>query len=50
MTPESSHLNRNGGYDIPDCWITMYKKLGGGTHVGHTHLTASYIEKPVHMP
>ena len=39
-TPESSHFNRDSGYDIPDCWIATYRKLGGGTCVGCTHPTA----------
>ena len=43
MTPEGSYFNCNGGYNIPDFWIDMYmyKKLRGGTCVGHTHPTAS---------
>ena len=40
-TPENSHFNRDGGYDIPDCWIATYRKLRGGTHAGHTHPTTS---------
>ena len=40
-TPESLHFNRNGGCNIPDCWIATYSKLGGGTHAGCTHLTTS---------
>ena len=41
MTPDSSYFNRDGGYNIPDCWIATYKKLRGGTCVGCTHLAAS---------
>ena len=41
MTPESSHFNHNGGYDIPDCWITMYQKLKGGTRAGRANPTTS---------
>ena len=40
-TPESSHFNCDGSYDIPDCWIATYRKLTGGTHEGHTHPTTS---------
>ena len=40
-TPESSHFNRDGDYNIPDCWITAYRKLRGGTSTGHTHPTTS---------
>ena len=38
-TQESLHFNHE--YDIPDCWITLYRKLRGGTHAGHTHLATS---------
>ena len=41
MTPESLHFNRNGRYNISDCWIAKYRKLRGGTHTGCTHLTTS---------
>ena len=34
--PESSHFNRDGGYDIPDCWITTYRKLESGTRAGRS--------------
>ena len=34
MTPESLHFNGNVGYNIPDCWITMYKKLRDGACTG----------------
>ena len=40
-TPESSYFNRNGGYDIPNCWIAMFKKLRSGTCAGRTHPTTS---------
>ena len=41
MTPEILYFNRNGGYDIPDCWIATYRKHRGGTREGCTHPTAS---------
>ena len=34
--PESSHFNRDGGYDIPDCWIATYRKLKSGTRAGRS--------------
>ena len=40
-TPESSYFNRDSGYNIPDCWITMYRKLRHGTRMSCTHLTTS---------
>ena len=27
MTPESLHFNCNGGYDMPDCWMTNTRSL-----------------------
>ena len=29
-TPEDARFNRDSGYELPDCWIAMYKKLRGG--------------------
>ena len=37
-TPESSHFNHDGGYDIPDYWIATLK---GGIRAGRNHSTAS---------
>ena len=28
-TPEDTRFNRDSGYELPDCWISTYKKLGG---------------------
>ena len=39
--PESSRFNRDGGYDIPNCWITTYRKLKSGTRAGRSHPTTS---------
>ena len=44
-TPESSHFNRDGRYNTPDCWIATYRKLKGGTHAGCTHLRASKVDR-----
>ena len=44
MTPESSHFNRDGGYDLR---LLTYRKLKGGTHTGRTRSTTSQI---VRMP
>ena len=35
--PESLHSPHNSGYDIPDCWITKYKKIRGEVRVGCVH-------------
>ena len=40
-TPESSHFNYDSGYNIPNYWIIMYKKIRVRTHVGCVHLTTS---------
>jgi hypothetical protein len=29
-TPEDARFNRDGGYELPDCWIATYNKLRGG--------------------
>ena len=29
-TPANNRLNRDGGYELPGCWIATMKKLGGG--------------------
>ena len=29
-TPANNSLNRDGGYELPGCWIATMKKLGGG--------------------
>ena len=28
-TPANNRLNRDGGYELPGCWIATMKKLGG---------------------
>ena len=34
--PASNRLNRDGGYELPGCWIATMKKLGGGVGTGRT--------------
>ena len=29
-TPEDARFNRDGGYELPDCWIATFNKLRGG--------------------
>ena len=36
-SPRVTFSAKYGDYNIPDCWIATYKKLGGGTHAGCTH-------------
>ena len=33
-TPTNNRLNRDGDYELPGCWITTMKKLGGGANAG----------------
>ena len=41
-TPTNTRLNRSGGYELPGCWITTMKKLGGGAdHASTIHSCAS---------
>ena len=43
-TPTNTRLNRDGGYELPGCWITTMKKLGGGAnHAGANHVGASAL-------
>ena len=41
--PETqSRLNRDGGYELPGCWIATMKKLGGrANRAGANHVGAS---------
>ena len=34
-TPADSRFNRDGGYELPDCWFALNRKLRGGAIVGH---------------
>ena len=34
-TPADSRFNRDGGYELPDCWVALNRKLRGGAIVGH---------------
>ena len=34
-TPADSRFNRDGGYELPDCWFALNRKLRGGVIVGH---------------
>ena len=29
LTPEDARFNRDSGYELPDCWITTLRRLGG---------------------
>ena len=33
--PADSRFNRDGGYELPDCWFALNRKLRGGAIVGH---------------
>ena len=34
-TPADSRFNRDGGYELPDCWFALNRKLRDGAIVGH---------------
>ena len=34
-TPADSRFNRDGGYELPDCWFALNRKLRGRAIVGH---------------
>ena len=37
MKPESKRFNCDNGFELPDCWIAMSKKLRGGANMHTTH-------------
>ena len=39
-TPTDSRFNRDSGYELPDCWIALNRKLKGGALVGAPHASA----------
>ncbi len=55
-TPASSRLNRDGGYELPGCWIATMKKLGGGAsrasanHAGATASASNRMGAQAHGP
>ena len=40
-TPEDTSFNRDSGYELPNCWIATYKKLGGGACWSSAHDTCA---------
>ena len=38
-TPTDSRFNRDSGYELPDCWIALNRKLKGGALVGAKHVS-----------
>ena len=34
---EELPLNRDNGYELPDCWIATFKKLKGGASLSSAH-------------
>ena len=34
-TPANNSLNKDGGYELPGCWIATMKKLGGRVNSNH---------------
>ena len=39
-TPTDSRFNRDSGYELPDCWIALNRKLKGGALVGAPRASA----------
>ena len=39
-TPKDSRFNRDSGYELPDCWIALNRKLKGGALVGAPRASA----------
>ena len=40
-TPANNRLNRDGGYELPGCWITTMKKLEGGGNCASAKCTGA---------
>ena len=40
LTQEDAHFNHNSGYELPDCWITTLRRLGGGGGTKRTPTSA----------
>ena len=40
-TPTNNRLNHDEGYELPGCWITTVKKLGG--RVSSSHASANCV-------
>ena len=45
-TPENNKLNRDGGYELPGCWIATMKKLGGGGNCASTNCAGAPPSAP----
>ena len=43
-TPADSHFNRDSGYELPDCWFALNRKLRGGAIIGHHALLAGHMQ------
>ena len=41
-TPEDTRFNQDSGYELPDCWVATYKKLGGGASLSSARGTRRY--------
>ena len=44
ITQEDTRLNRDGGYELPGCWISTMKNLGWGAN----HATLVLVLRPLH--
>ena len=48
-TPANSRLNRDWGYELPGCWITTMKKLGGGDNRASSNCAGTPPSAPGRM-
>ena len=40
--PTDSHLNKDSGYELPNCWIALNRKLKGRALTGAPHTSAGH--------
>ena len=48
-TPTNNRLNQDRGYELPGCWITTMKKLGGGGNRASTNHASALASASNHM-
>ena len=48
-TPANNRLNRDGGCELPGCWIATMKKLGGGGIRASINRAGTLTSAPSHI-
>ena len=45
-TPANNSINKDGGYELPGCWIATMKKLGGGINSNRASRISALTSAP----